>query len=118
MEHRWGSRISVDIAVQISTRASTIGVGRILDLSRSGAWISTSLTLQVLSRVIVILDATQARTHEAPSLGAYVTRATLDGFGVEWEELDLTYFIHDAFKRISRNACGAIPAAYATSVDH
>jgi hypothetical protein len=88
MEHRWGSRIPVDIGVRISARPSTIGVGRILDLSTSGAWIRARLTLRVLSRIIVIIDSTLARKCEAASLGAYVTRTTREGFGVEWHELD------------------------------
>jgi len=94
MEHRWGSRIPVDIAVRISARPSTIGVGRILDLSMSGAWIRARLTLPVLSRVIVVLDSTPERKHEGTSLGAYVTRTTREGFGVEWCELDPPFFSH------------------------
>jgi len=54
----------------------------------SGAWIRAPLTLTVLSRVIVIIDSTPARKHEAASLGAYVTRTTREGIGVEWYELD------------------------------
>jgi len=88
MEHRWGSRIPVDIAVRISARPSTIGVGRILDLSMSGAWIRARPTLPVLSRVIVIIDSTPTRKHDATSLGAYVTRTSREGFGIEWYELD------------------------------
>jgi hypothetical protein len=86
MEHRWGSRVPVDIAV--TSRPSTIGVGRILDLSMSGAWIRTRLSLSVLSRVIVMLDSIPGRIHEAASLGAYVTRTSREGFGLEWYELD------------------------------
>jgi hypothetical protein len=93
MEHRWGSRIPVDIAVRISARPSTIGVGRILDLSMSGAWIRARLTLPMFSRVIVIIDSPPARKHEAASLGAYVTRTTREGFGVEWYELDPPLFV-------------------------
>src|SRR5580658_6981773 len=83
MEHRWGSRIAVDIAVRISARPSTIAVGRILDLSMSGAWIRARLTVPVLSRVIVVIDSAPAPKHEGASLGAYVTRTTREGFGVE-----------------------------------
>ena len=53
----------------------------------SGAWIKARLNLSVLSRVILVLDST-ARKQETSSLGAYVTRTTRDGFGVEWYELD------------------------------
>lgn len=88
MEHRWGKRIPVDIGVRISARPSTIGVGRIMDLSMSGAWISAHLNLPLLAHVMVILDSTHARKHEAPSIGAYVTRTSREGFGVEWYELD------------------------------
>jgi hypothetical protein len=110
MEHRWGSRIAVDIAVRISARPSTIGVGRILDLSMSGAWIRARLTLPVLSRVIVIVHSSQARKHEAASLGAYVTRTTREGFGVEWCELDPPSFGHLLHPHaFAGNARGAVP---------
>lgn len=88
MEHRWGQRIPADIGVRISARLGMIGVGRILDLSVSGAWIRARLNLSVLARVMIVLDSTPARKHEAPSIGAYVTRTSRDGFGVEWYELD------------------------------
>lgn len=84
MEHRWGNRIPVNIGVRISARPSTIGVGRILDLSMSGAWIRAHLNLAVLSRVMVVLDSTPARKHEALSIGPYVTRTSREGFGVQW----------------------------------
>ena len=53
----------------------------------SGAWISAHLKLSVLACVIVF-DSTPARKHEALSIGAYVTRMSQNGFGVEWYELD------------------------------
>jgi hypothetical protein len=88
MEHRWGKRIPADMAVRILARPGMIGVGRILDLSASGAWIRARLNLSVLARVMIVFDSTPARKHEAPSIDAYVTRTSRDGFGVEWYELD------------------------------
>ncbi|MGA2564613.1 MAG: PilZ domain-containing protein [Steroidobacteraceae bacterium] len=88
MEHRWGQRIPADIGVRISARPGMIGVGRILDLSVSGAWIRTRLKLSVLAGVVIVFDSTPARKHEALSIDAYVTRTSREGFGVEWYELD------------------------------
>jgi hypothetical protein len=88
MEHRWGNRIAVDIGVRISAWPSSIGVGRIVNLSMSGAWIRAHLNLSVLSRVMVILDSSPAGKQETSSIGAYVTRTSREGFGVEWYELD------------------------------
>jgi hypothetical protein len=92
MEHRWGNRIPVDIGVRISARPGMIDVGRILDLSVSGAWIRAHLNLSVLARVTIVIDSTPARKHEAPLIGAYVTRTSREGFGVAWYELDPPLF--------------------------
>ena len=88
MEHRWGNRVSVDIGVRISARVGIIGVGRILDISVSGAWIRTRLDLSALSRVMLAFDPIPVLKHEGSSVGAYVTRTSREGFGVEWYELD------------------------------
>jgi hypothetical protein len=99
MEHRWGKRIAVDIGVRISAWPSTIGVGRIVDVSMSGAWIRAHLNLSVLSRVMIILDSSPAGKQQPSSIGAYVTRTSREGFGVEWYELDppsLSKLLHPA----------------------
>jgi hypothetical protein len=115
MEHRWGSRIAVDIAVRISARPSTIAVGRILDLSMSGAWIRARLTVPVLSRVIVVIDSAPAPKHEGASLGAYVTRTTREGFGVEWYELDPPCFGDLLHPHAFPGNAGSADTAYANT---
>lgn len=103
MEHRWGNRIPVDIAVRISARPGMIGVGRILDLSVSGAWIAARLNLPVLARVMIVPSSTLVRRQEALSIEAYVSRTSQEGFGVEWHELDPPAFselLHPHAKRL------------------
>jgi len=88
MEHRWGNRITVDLGVRISARSRMIGVGRILDLSVSGAWIRARSNLPLLARVMLVVDSPVALEHRQTGIGAYVTRTSQEGFGVEWYELD------------------------------
>jgi hypothetical protein len=87
MEHRWGKRSLVDIGVRISARRGVLGVGQMLDWSMSGAWIRARLNISVLTRVMVLLTSSPAQKHETHSIGAYVTRTSQEGFGVEWDEL-------------------------------
>jgi hypothetical protein len=87
MEHRWGKRNLVDIGVRISARRGVLGVGQMLDWSMTGAWIRARLNMAVLTRVMVVLISAPAQKHETHSIGAYVTRTSEEGFGVEWDEL-------------------------------
>jgi len=116
MEHRWGKRIPAEIGVRISARLGMIGEGRILDLSVSGAWIRASLNLSVLARVMVVFDSAPARKHEALSIGAYVTRTSRGGFGVEWHELDppsLSELLHP--QAFPSSAGGGVPPRFLRS---
>jgi hypothetical protein len=82
MEHRWGQRFSVDIPVHLGCRPAAIGLGRIRDLSMSGAYVTTALRPALFAHVEVTLDfdgSTQPR-----SLTGFVVRHDADGVGVEW----------------------------------
>ncbi|MGA2562256.1 MAG: PilZ domain-containing protein [Steroidobacteraceae bacterium] len=86
MEHRWGQRVRVDIPVQLEVPPARIVAGRILDLSVSGAWISGELEQHLSVEIAVVFEPAlgSSSPHRIP---AFVTRARLEGIGVEWREL-------------------------------
>ena len=43
MDHRWGQRVAVDLAVQLLCHPRTIAVGRLMNVSVSGAYVRTGL---------------------------------------------------------------------------
>jgi hypothetical protein len=86
MEHRWGERFSLDIAVRLAARPFAARTGRLLDLSVSGASIRIGMDLRVLSRIQVALVAPSRLSQATPVLSAYVTRRHRDGVGIEWCE--------------------------------
>jgi hypothetical protein len=86
MEHRWGQRFVVDMPVRLATRPYTVCIGRVKDLSMSGAHIQTALDLRILCRVQVDLVLPSRPSRTTPVLSAYVARRHRDGIGVEWCE--------------------------------
>jgi hypothetical protein len=86
MEHRWGERLEVDLAVRLGSRPYAVRTGRLIDVSVSGANIAIGADLRVLSRVQVALVLPGRFAHATPVISAYVTRRHRDGVGVEWFE--------------------------------
>jgi hypothetical protein len=87
MEHRWGARFTVDLAVRVAGRRYNVRVGRLVDLSASGAFINVAADLRLLSRVQVAICALPQRlAHPTPMIAAFVARTSKDGVGVEWCE--------------------------------
>jgi hypothetical protein len=83
MEHRWGTRIPVNVPVRISS-ASLSGTGRLRDLSVSGAYIETALALPASAWVQVQV----ARgTQPVMRLSGLVIRRDGHGIGIEWLDL-------------------------------
>ena len=82
MEHRWGHRVAVDLAIRIAgDRISPRGAAR--DLSASGAYLMVCADLRPLSRVQIAM-LPHRLTHPTPMVAAYVARRGKDG--VEWCE--------------------------------
>jgi len=84
MEHRWGERFVVDIAVRVSARRYAMRTGRLVDLSVSGGHINVQGDLRLLSRVQIAITCPQRTQAATPVISAYVTRKHGDGVGVEW----------------------------------
>ncbi|MEJ1961245.1 MAG: hypothetical protein WDO56_06765 [Gammaproteobacteria bacterium] len=53
MDHRWGMRVAVDIGVQLFCPPRTIGVGRLVDVSMSGALVRSGFIPPLFARVRV-----------------------------------------------------------------
>ena len=87
MEHRWGKRFTVDLAVRVAGRPYTVRMGRLVDLSVSGAFITVAVDLRPLSRLQVAITALPHRpSHATPMIAAFIARTCKDGVGVEWCE--------------------------------
>lgn len=84
IEHRWGGRIACHAQVGILWEAELRGVGRMRDVSASGAYIETPMALPLYSQVAI--SVRDAEGHARPALRAIVVRTESDGVGVEWRE--------------------------------
>ncbi|MBX5462668.1 MAG: BON domain-containing protein [Steroidobacteraceae bacterium] len=85
MDHRWGQRLPVDIEVALEGPSGVRAIGRIRNVSVSGALIATRLTVAPLARIrVTTTPRFEAGTGETI---AYVVRQTPFGLGIEWCEL-------------------------------
>jgi hypothetical protein len=79
MEHRWGERTSVDMPVRLRTHAGGTGVGRLADVSTSGAFVRTEGPLAPLSCLDILING-----HAVPT---FVVRNRAEEVGLEWCDL-------------------------------
>ncbi|MDP8984747.1 MAG: hypothetical protein M3N97_06810 [Pseudomonadota bacterium] len=86
MEHRWGQRRQTNVTVRFVTMPSTCGVGRLSDISSTGAFMETSVNLRLLS--LLYLELAEQPTGDAINgrLAATVVRRSETGVGLEWCE--------------------------------
>jgi len=87
MDHRWGMRVAMDLGVQIFCRPRTLGVGRLVNISVSGAFVRSGFIPPLLARVRVTGAAQKPVGVLWDSVEGYVVRHQRDGFGLEWVEL-------------------------------
>jgi len=104
MEHRWGERRKVSLPVRVRTPFGVIGMGWVLDLSVSGAFITTTLPVRLFSRVEISVQTERSgrrpttnvgrgainRSRAKATFAAQVVRIDDAGFAVEWQELGST----------------------------
>lgn len=81
IEHRWGDRINVDLAVHFASAPIRHIAGRLTDLSLSGAFMETEFNVRLNSLVEIVVDRVQI---DQRPVYAYVTRSGVGGVGVEW----------------------------------
>ena len=91
MEHRWGQRRRTTVSVRFITMPSTTGLGRLLDISPTGAFMETDSNLRLLSLLYLEsaeLDLVEhsAMTGISGRLAATVVRRNSMGVGLEWCE--------------------------------
>ena len=84
MEHRWGYRTSTHVAVRLVALPGTIGAGRILNVSETGAYVQTNLALPLLALVHLQPIGPRAVNEGMRRIAACVVRRSGDGIGLEW----------------------------------
>jgi hypothetical protein len=83
MEHRWGHRHAADLTVSFALKSGKRGVGRVLNISTTGAYLQTDMDLRILTLIdITIIDGAVSRI--AP-FTACVMRRDESGVGLEWQ---------------------------------
>ena len=79
MNHRWGQRIPVDVAVRLTSRFGAVGAGRLQEISMSGGYVQTGLRLPPLTQLCVAFDDEEIQ--------GWVVHGDANGLGVAWNEL-------------------------------
>jgi hypothetical protein len=84
MEHRWGWRRPCRARVCLLLRGTATGFGKLRDVSMSGAFLETGLSLPMFTQLAlaVVLDD---GSHCGEFRGTVVRREPA-GFGIEWSE--------------------------------
>jgi hypothetical protein len=99
MEHRWGSRARTDVEVDLFAYPASAGWGRIRDVSTSGCFVETPITIAPLTHVRIRLHAGDRAGDPGFVIDAMVVRQAADGLGVEWTDSKteaLIRFVHEA----------------------
>lgn len=84
MEHRWGQRKSLSTTVQLRTQGGLVALGRVLNVSLSGAFVQTALQAPLFSRVQLIISLDPKLP--TAQIEAQIVRQTEAGVGLEWNE--------------------------------
>jgi hypothetical protein len=88
MEHRLGSRHAIDLDVYLRTWGSTVSArGRLIDLSVSGAFVSTRLRCRPLLHVMVQIVPEGRTRRTGMAVEGQIVRLAESGIGIEWDEL-------------------------------
>jgi hypothetical protein len=86
MEHRWGRRQATDVVVQVITKSDARGTGRMANVSLTGAYLETKMTLRLLA--LVYLESVDRNLADdiGKRIAASVVRHDARGVGLEWYE--------------------------------
>ena len=86
MEHRWGRRIALKIAVQLAMEVGDLMLGQMTNVSISGAFVQTPRAIPLGAQVEVIVQNHRVG-RRLERVTAHVVRRTSDGVGIEWSDL-------------------------------
>lgn len=86
MEHRWGIRRALNVGVTLYVESKFPSFGRLLNASSSGAYVATSVTLPLMTRVHIALGRDGPQRNGRRRIAAYVVRTSEGGMGLEWQE--------------------------------
>jgi hypothetical protein len=87
MDHRWGQRVAVDLAVQLLCHPRTIAVGQLMNVSVRGAFVRTGLVPPLLAPVRILGFLSEHEGMRRAAIEGYVVRRERSGFALEWFEL-------------------------------
>ena len=79
MEHRWGTRVDLDVPAELRTADGRSTEGFLRNASVSGAFVATTTKLPLLTRVSVSVPV-----HRDEPIDACVVRVDDSGLAVEW----------------------------------
>jgi hypothetical protein len=85
MEHRWGVRRPCRARVCVSAGAAVAGMGRLANVSMSGALLETAVPLPLFSQIAVSVLSADGHKHAVERM-ATVVRIANGGVGIEWCE--------------------------------
>jgi len=85
IDHRWGRRKVTDAPVRFMALPGTLGVGRITNVSVTGAFLETDVELP-FAAIIHLESIETAADASRKRLSASVARCTEHGVGLEWCE--------------------------------
>ncbi len=86
MEHRWGRRSAANVAVTLHSGAGSAVRGRIVNVSLSGALVSTDVRLPAFTQLIVELESPRPSDSPVEAISAFVVRDSPRGVALEWTE--------------------------------
>jgi PilZ domain len=88
MEHRYGVRYPSAIDVYVRSQSGRLAArGRLLDVSISGAFVSTSLSIVPLTSITLEVTSVVHSVRRWKPIEAQVIRRTDSGLGIEWKDL-------------------------------
>jgi len=86
MEHRWGRRQPTNLMVRFCAMSGITGVGRLLNISSTGAFLATTARLRPLSLVYLEPAASPFWEIQSRRIAASIVRQDEIGVGLEWCE--------------------------------
>jgi hypothetical protein len=86
MDHRWGRRQPTNVAVDVIAKTGARGAGRVVNVSLTGAYLETPMTLRPFSIVYLEPANRDWAADNGKRVAASVVRHDMRGVGLEWCE--------------------------------